>query len=69
MKAFKLWLVNKILPVWAKAELLRQIEDLQKKVREQEVKIRELNAYADGLEMGLRSQRRIVINNRAEDKK
>lgn len=69
MKAFKLWLVNKILPVWAKAELLRQIDDLQKKVREQEVKIRELNAYADGLEMGLRSQRRIVINNRTEDRK
>lgn len=66
MKAFKLWLVNKILPIWAKAELMRQIQDLQKKVREQEVKIRELNAYADGLEMGLRSQRRIVINNRPE---
>lgn len=66
MKAFKLWLVNKILPIWAKAELLRQIEDLQKKVREQDTKIRELNAYADGLEMGLRCQRRIVINNRTE---
>ena len=65
MKAFKLWLVDKILPVWAKAELMRQIKALE----EQEIKIRELNAYADGLEMGLRSQRRIVINNRAEDKK
>ena len=69
MKAFKLWLVDKILPVWAKAELMRQIKALEEKVREQEIKIRELNAYADGLEMGLRSQRRIVINNRAEDKK
>ena len=66
MRAFKLWLVNKILPIWAKAELMRQIEALEKKVREQEVKIRELNAYADGLEMGLRCQRRIVINNRTE---
>lgn len=69
MKRIKLWLVDKILPVWAKAELVSQIRSLEKKVREQEVKIRELNAYADGLEMGMRCQRRIVINNRAEDKK
>lgn len=66
MKKLKLWLVDKILPIWARAELTRQIEALQKKVHEQEVKIRELNAYADGLEMGLRCQRRIVINNQTE---
>lgn len=69
MKRLKLWLINQILPVWAKAELLQQIADLQKKVLEQEMKIRELNAYATGLEMGLRSQRKIIVNNRTEDRK
>lgn len=69
MTRLKLWLINQILPVWAKAELLQQIADLQKKVRDQEMKIRELNAYATGLEMGLRSQRKIIVNNRAEDRK
>lgn len=69
MKKLKLWLINKILPVWAKAELLRHIADLEKKVLDQEMKIRELNAYATGLEMGLRSQRKIIVNNRTEDRK
>lgn len=69
MKRLKLWLINQILPVWAKAELLQQIADLQKKVLEQEMKIRELNAYATGLEMGLRAQRKIIVNNRTEDRK
>lgn len=63
MKRIKLWLINKILPVWARAELLSQIERLTEKVREQEIEIKQLNAYADGLEAGLRIQRRIVINN------
>lgn len=69
MKKLKLWLVDKILPIWAKAELLRQIAQQQEIIRQQEIRIRELNAYADGLEMGLRSMRRIVINNRTEDRK
>lgn len=69
MKKLKRWLIDQILPVWAKAELLQQIRVLEEKVREQEIRIRELNAYATGLEMGLRSQRKIIINNRTEDRK
>lgn len=69
MKRLNRWLIEQVLPVWAKAELLRQIADLEEKVLDQEMRIRELNAYATGLEMGLRSQRKIIINNRTEDRK
>lgn len=63
MKKIKLWLINKALPVWAKAELLKEIERLRKVNYEQEIHIKQLDAYIDGLEYGLRNQRRIVINN------
>lgn len=66
MKSFRRWLAERILPIWARAELLRQIESLQKTVREQEIEIKQLNAYADGLEAGMKAQRRIVIHNHSE---
>lgn len=63
MRKIKHWLINKILPVWAKEELLKENARLVEKVRDQEVHIKELNAYIEGLEFGFRSQRRITINN------
>lgn len=63
MRKFKHWLIERFLPVYLKEELLKENERLREKNREQEIYIRQLNAYIDGLELGLRSQRRIVINN------
>lgn len=63
IKKFKHWLIERFLPVYLKEELLKENEWLREKNREQEIYIRQLNAYIDGLELGLRSQRRIVINN------
>ena len=63
MKKFKHWLIERFLPVYLKEELLKENKRLREKNREQEIYIRQLNAYIDGLELGLRSQRRIVINN------
>ena len=62
VKRIKLWLINKILPVWAKEELLRENKQLREKLQEQETHIKQLNAYIDGLEAGIKAQRRIVIN-------
>ncbi len=63
MKRFKQWLIERILPVWARTELQKEISRLQKANQEQEIHIKQLNAYIDGLEYGIRTQRRIVINN------
>lgn len=63
IKRLKRWLIEQILPIWAREELMKENERLQEKNREQEVHIKQLNAYIDGLEYGIRNQRRIVINN------
>ena len=63
MKKFKRWLIDHFLPVYLKEELLKENDQLRAKLKEQETHLRELNAYIEGLEYGLRSQRRIVINN------
>ena len=63
MSKVKRWLIEMILPIWAKKDLLKEIDRLQQVNREQEIHIKQLNAYIDGLEYGIRNQRRIVINN------
>lgn len=62
MKRIKLWLIEKILPIWAREELLKENKQLREKLQEQETHIKQLNAYIDGLETGIKAQRRIVIN-------
>ena len=62
MRKIKHWLINKILPIWAKQELLRENQHLLSKIAELQAKLNEQAAYIDGLEAGIRSQRKIVIN-------
>lgn len=68
IKRFKDWLMLTFLPEWAKARVYEQNSALKKENAELHAKIRELNAYIDGLEAGIRAQRRIIINNKAEGK-
>ena len=63
MKRFRQWLIDHFLPVYLKEELLKENDWLRGKLREQEIHIKELNAYIEGLEYGLRNQRPIIINN------
>lgn len=63
MRRFRIWLLDRFLPAWAKDSICRENQALRDKLAEHEQKIRELNAYIDGLEAGLRSMRRIVIQN------
>lgn len=63
MMKMKRWLIEQFLPVYLKKEELKEIDRLQKENQELRVHIRELNAYIDGLELGLRAQRRITIHN------
>lgn len=62
IRKVKHWLINKILPIWAREELLKENERLREKNRELQIQITELNAYIEGLEAGIKAQRRIVIN-------
>lgn len=64
MKKIKRWLTERFLPVYLKEELMKENEKLKEENRELQIRLKELNAYADGLEFGLRSQRRLVINSR-----
>lgn len=63
IKRIKNWLYNRFLPMWCKETLLadhrlalKEIENLRK-----ELAIKD--AYITGLEAGVKSMRRIVINN------
>lgn len=58
----KRWLIEKVLPIWAKEELLKENEKLRERNRELEIHVKQLDAYIDGLEAGLKAQRRIIIN-------
>lgn len=66
MKRFKRWLIESFLPVYLKKELMQENEKLREQIQNQQIHIRELNAYIEGLELGLRSRQRITVNNHTE---
>lgn len=63
MRRFRIWLLERFLPAWAKDSVYQENKLLRAKLDERAQEIRELNAYIDGLETALRSMRRIVIRN------
>jgi hypothetical protein len=63
IKRLKRWLIERILPVWAREELMAEIERLKESNRQLAAECDRLNAYIAGVEAGIRAQRRIVINN------
>ena len=63
MRKFRRWLLERFLPAWAKDSVYRENAALRAELDKQRQEIRELDAYIDGLETGLRAMRRIVIQN------
>lgn len=63
MRNLRTWLLERFLPAWAKDSVYRENKLLREKLDTQAQEIRELNAYIDGLETGVRAMRRIVIQN------
>lgn len=53
------WLFERYFPAEAKETIAR----LQREIIRKDAEIASLHAYIDGLESGMRAQRRIVINN------
>lgn len=69
IKRFKRWLIERILPVWAREELLDQIARLEKENEELRHELALRNEYVNGLECGIRAQRRIVFNTTGGERK
>lgn len=63
MKRLKTWLLIQFLPAWAKDTVYTENKRLLAQLERQKQEIRELHAYIDGLEAGLRSLRRVTIRN------
>lgn len=63
MKRFRMWIFRTFLPIWAKESLMKENEQLKEKVNALQGEVGRLNAYIEGLESGIRAQRRIIINN------
>lgn len=63
MRRFKNWLITKFLPTWAKEELLAENNRLQEQIVALQAEKTNLLSYIEGLERGIRAQRRIIIHN------
>ena len=61
MKRIKNWLICRVLPIWAREELLARIEMLEGENQRLREEVGRLNAYIAGLETGIRNQRKVVI--------
>lgn len=63
MGKIKTWLIEKFLPAWAKETIYNDNAKLRMEIQILKQQIREQARYIDGLERGIRSQRRVVIHN------
>lgn len=61
MRKLKRWLIDRVLPVWAREQLLKEIDRL----KDENERLRQVVAlkeeYIDGLKWGVRQQRRVVV--------
>ena len=61
MRKIKKWLIDRILPVWAREELLRQIRALEEENERLRHVVALKDEYIDGLKWGVKQQRKVVI--------
>ena len=59
----KKWLQNNFLPMWARETLLTEKRQLERENLALRQKVRELEAYIEGMQAGLRANKRISIVN------
>lgn len=61
IQKWKKWLINRYLPLWARQEMQEEIHSLKREKAALERRIDHLTAYINGLETGIRHQRKICI--------
>lgn len=59
MRKLRKWLIERYFPAEAKLQIAR----LEREIFDKDAEIASLHAYIDGLEFGMRAQRRIVVHN------
>lgn len=59
----KKWLIDGFLPMWAKQTVLADNRQLTQEIRTLRKENRELKAYLQGLERGIRAGKRVQIYN------
>ena len=69
MKKIKKWFIERALPVYARESLLKEVARLERENAELRAENLSQQAYIRGLENGVRSVRRITINNNTGDVK
>lgn len=69
VKRIKTWFLDRFLPMWAKETVLSDNRKLQQEVADLRAELERKTAYINGLMAGIKSQRRLVINNTREEKK
>lgn len=57
----KKWLIDRFLPMWAKETVLSENRRLKRELRLAEQEKKEMQAYIQGLENGIRAGKRIII--------
>lgn len=63
LRKLKKWLVERFLPMWAKETILEDNKKLLDEITKLRRQLDKKDAYIEGLEAGMRAQRRIVIHN------
>jgi hypothetical protein len=63
MKRIKTWFLERFLPAWAKDTVWAENRALRGEIDKLKGEVACLNAYIDGLEYGVRAQRRLVLHN------
>ena len=62
MRRFRKWFLERFLPAWAKDSVYRENRSLREELAKERQKVRELNAYIDGMETALRRQKVVIRN-------
>lgn len=63
LRRIRAWLNTVFLPTWANESFLAENKLLRSINKEQRQEIERLRAYIGGMELAIRAQRRITINN------
>lgn len=66
MSKIKRWFFEKYLPAYCREKLTEENESLKKQLQEATAENREMKAYINGMQTGLKSVKKIQINNRGD---